>query len=277
MVGHLSYHALAERSRRICLSAGLGHGFVAVQDGIHFQCPASPVAYSVFLEMSFGRQGRGEIEEFLELASDCRNMVDVGASGGFFSVLFSASRREASRLLSIEPDLGARAVLQDLRQRNHSALVDWMIDARAIAEACGQVELISSGYGAERPSPLAVKNSKINSARNNLLYETLSVEGATLNAIVGDHGMQPDLLKIDIESSEHELINSSTALLQHSRPRIMLELHVAQLNQRGIDPVIPLQALASLGYRRLRRPGRDIRRLAREADPSGVVRAGLTC
>lgn len=277
VLGRLSYYSLAERSRRICHRSGLGHGYIAVDDDISFQCPASPVAHSVFRDMAFGGQGRSEIEEFLELGSGCRFMVDAGASGGFFSVLFAVSRREYSRLLSIEPDPGARAVLQDLRLRNRVSRVDWKIDSHAIGGACGQVELVSAGYGAESPSDISIANSRINAARNNLLYQTLAADCATLGAIAAAHEFSPDLIKIDIESAEHELIMSSLDLLARERPRIMLELHIAQLWQRGVDPAVLLQALATLGYRRLRRPSVDIRKLAQEADPSGVVRAGLIC
>src|SRR6266705_518942 len=131
-VGRLAYYLRYDQSRQFCRRLGLGHGYIGIDGTTYFQCPANPVAYSVFQDMAFSEQGHQELKEFLALSAGCSRFVDVGASGGFFSVLFATSRRDVSTVLSIEPDPGAREVLVDLRDKNARGIVKWEIESRAV-------------------------------------------------------------------------------------------------------------------------------------------------
>jgi FkbM family methyltransferase len=270
---HLPYYINEDQSRRTCRELGLGHGYISINRGVYFQCPANPIAHSVFRDMAF--QNRRENEEFLNLSTGCRSFVDIGASGGFFSVLFAASRTETSTILSIEPDPGARQVLNDLCKRNERKIVDWKIDGRGVMDQTGSALFVSSGYGAELVSSLALQNAKERAAENNIVSQTFEAQCSELERIVSENGMRPDLIKIDIESWEFELVQSSLDFLRSWRPRVMLELHIAILRGRGRDPNLLLASLASIGYRRFRKPRKDLHTLLEEADASGVVRAGL--
>jgi FkbM family methyltransferase len=274
-VRQLPYYFHEYRSRRTCRLLGLGHGYISINRDIYFQCPSHPVAYSVFQDMAFCTENRRELKEFLKLSVGCRSFMDVGASGGFFSVLFAASRAETSTILSVEPDPSARLVLSDLSTRNASKTVNWKVDARGVMDETVNVLFISSGYGAEVMSKLALQNAQKCAAANNLQSASFEVPCTTLAHIISEHYMQPDLIKIDVESFEHELIQSSLDILKRWRPRIMLELHVAFLRARRRDPELLLASLASIGYRRFRKPWKELYTLPAEADASGVVRAGL--
>jgi FkbM family methyltransferase len=270
-----AYQLRHDRSRQFCRRLGLGHGYICLDGSSYFQCPANPVAYSVFQDMAFSGEGRRERDEFLALSAGCRSFVDVGASGGFFSVLFAASRRDAATVLSIEPDPGAREVLQDLRNKNPRPGVRWEIEPTAVMTATPTALFVSSGYGAEVVSPTAIRNAQKCAAENNLHSSILEVQCATLPDLLSRHAVLPDLLKIDIESWEHELVESSLDALRAWKPKIMLELHVALLGRRGKDPRLLLQSLASIGYRRFRGLRRSPSSLMSEVDAAGVVRAGL--
>ena len=93
--------------------------------------------------------------------------------------------------------------------------------------------------------------------------------------ILVEHGVEPDVIKIDIESYEFELIVSSLDFLRRCKPRIMLELHVSAIAERGLDVRYPLRCLASIGYKPLRSTRKDLGSLVYGADHSGVVRVGL--
>jgi FkbM family methyltransferase len=270
-----AYQFRHDRSRQFCRQLGLGHGYICLDGSTFFQCPANPVAYSVFQDMAFSGDGRRELEEFLALSAGCSSFVDIGASGGFFSVLFAASRRDAATVLSIEPDPGAREVLEDLRTKNPRSGVKWEIDPTAVMTATGTALFVSSGYGAEIVSPTAIRNAQKCAAENNLHSSILELQCATLPDLLARHSVSPDLLKIDIESCEYEVVESSLDALRVWKPKIMLELHVALLGQRGKDPQLLLQSLASIGYRRFWGLRRNLSSLMAEVDAAGVVRAGL--
>jgi len=270
-----AYHLRDDQSRQFCQHLGLGHGYICINGTTYFQCPSSSVAYSAFQDMAFSGEGRRELKEFLDLSAGCRSFVDVGASGGFFSALFAASRTEVSTILSIEPDPGAREVLLDLRNKNARETVKWKVESRAVMSRAESALFVSSGYGAEVISPVAVRNAEKCAAENNLHCKILELPCATLPDLLRKHSVLPDLLKIDIESYEYELIQSSLDVLRRWKPRIMLELHVALLRARGEDPQMLLESLSSIGYRRFRRCRQNLSSLAAEADSAGVVRTGL--
>jgi FkbM family methyltransferase len=225
--------------------------------------------------MAFCTQNRRELKEFLELSAGCRSFLDIGASGGFFSVLFAASRAETSTILSIEPDPSARQALTDLRMRNARRNVKWKIDGRGLMDRVQRVPFVSSGYGAEVMSTSALQNAEKCAAENNLKKLIFDAPCTTLEAITLEHNVEPDLMKVDIESFEYEVIQSSLEILQRWKPRMMLELHIALLRVRGRDPEFLLTSLASIGYRRFRKPWKALNTLPAEADTSGVVRVGL--
>jgi FkbM family methyltransferase len=225
--------------------------------------------------MAFCSRHRQEINEFLKLSAGCSNFVDIGASGGFFSVVFAVSRAEASTILSIEPDPSACQVLVDLCERNRCKTVKWKIDVRGVLDQTRSVLFVSSGYGSELMSTVALQNAKERANENNLTSTVFEVSCTKLEHILSEHRMEPDIIKIDIESFEFELIQSSLDIFRRWKPRIMLELHVALLRARGCDPELLLKSLSSIGYRRLLKPRKELYTLLAEADDSGVVRAGL--
>jgi FkbM family methyltransferase len=271
----LAYYLHDDQSRQSCRLLGLGHGYICIDGTTYFQCPSNPIAYSVFQDMAFSGQGRRELKEFLDLSAGCRSFVDVGASGGFFSVLFAASRTKVSTVLSIEPDPAARQVLTDMRNRNSRKIVKWEIEPRAVMSQRQSARFVSSGYGAEVLSPLALRNAQKCASQNNAESKVFEVPCAKLSDLLCEHSVQPDLIKIDIESYEYELVQSSLDVLQLWKPRIMLELHVALLRERGRDSRVLLESLSSIGYRRFRGCGRRLSTLPAEADSAGVLRAGL--
>jgi hypothetical protein len=112
-------------------------------------------------------------------------------------------------------------------------------------------------------------------AANNLRVSLKYVQCTNLDTILAEHGVVPDVIKIDIESYEFDLIVSSLDFLRRCKPRIMLELHVSAIDERGLDVRYPLRCLASIGYKPLRSTSKDPGSLVDGADHAGVVRVGL--
>ena len=180
----LPYYFNEYRSRRMCRRLGRGHGYIAINRTTFFQCPSHPVAHSVFRDMAFSVQNCKETSEFLKLSTGCCSFVDVGASGGFFSILFAASRTEASTILSIEPDRGSFEVLIDLSKRNRRGPIEWKVESRGVMEEARCVEFVSSGYGAEMMGVRALSNARERAYENNLVSETFEAQCDKLEVIL---------------------------------------------------------------------------------------------
>ena len=80
-------------------------------------------------------------------------------------------------------------------------------------------------------------------------FARIEVECATLQSICREHGVVPDLLKIDIEGMEWDLVRASLDWLAQRRPRMHLEVHPAFIRRQHRDPHVLLKNLQQIGYR----------------------------
>ncbi|WP_041320745.1 FkbM family methyltransferase [Hyphomicrobium denitrificans] len=242
----LSIYYRMETSDLIQRDMDAGVDCIFLSKSIRLRLPDDALAHNVFRTMAFEA---GEWRSFLELADGCRALVDVGASGGFFSALFVASRTSPVQVLSIEPDSPSQVVLANVRDRNLSANAEWHIDARAVGEPAN-VEFVSSGYGVARSlSPMSDASTERTAAKNGRPFARVVVECAPLQHICKERGIVPDLLKIDIEGMEWNLVQSSLDWLSTLRPRMHLEVHPPFIRRQHGDPLLLLKNLAKIGYR----------------------------
>jgi FkbM family methyltransferase len=189
-----------------------------------------------------------EWRSFLCLAEGCSNLIDLGASGGFFSALFAATRPALARILSVEFDRTSLPILEETRSLNSAPQVEWAIDPRGVGERAGWLSVVSSGYGAATADEWSRASASYAAASNEAPVEEYEVEGDSLAGICGSHRFVPELIKMDIEGSEYEVLLSSEEFLTRHRPRLHLELHLGLLRERSRDPSLILSYLERIGY-----------------------------
>lgn len=248
-----------ERSFQRAEEAGLGVAVLCPAEGIQIFLPSDRIAHAVMMRFFFERDSTAEWRTFLALAEGCRSFVDIGASGGCFSSLFAASRPDGE-ILSIEPDPPSREVLNDVRALNLRPEANrWLIDARGVGSTPEEVAFLSNGYGAEVLNDGGNEATRAFAVFNRREATNVMVQVDTLENICRTHDFKPDIIKVDIESYEYEMIESSQSFLDRFAPRIHLELHLLALQDRGLDPQRPLRILQGLGYRSFRQPpGRSL-------------------
>jgi len=238
-----------------------GPDCVFLSKSIKLRLPDDALAHNVFRSMAFEAR---EWRSFLELADGCRTLVDIGASGGFFSALFVASRIGPVHVLSIEPDPPSQAVLANVRDRNRRADTEWLIDERAVGPQA-KSEFVSSGYGVSRSlCPTGDARTERTAARNGRPFARIAVNCAPLEKICQEQNIAPDLLKIDIEGMELDLVQCSLDWLSTIRPRIHLEVHPLFIRCHGGEPLRLLRSLSEIGYQSFN--GKSWTSLFRQAD-----------
>lgn len=137
-------------------------------------------------------------------------MLDVGAGRGFYSVIASHFC-PAENIHAFEPDLLARYIL-GINNKKYCG---------------GQLNIVSHFVAAE------TKGKSI-----------------ALDDYCAEHGLEPTLVKMDIEGAEiHALAGMCRICLEH-HPVILLEFHVRKLREEWrVDPHQVLRMLQSYGYR----------------------------
>jgi FkbM family methyltransferase len=204
-----------------------------------------------------------EALDFLELAENRRALLDIGAQIGFISAIFARSRRHPAKILSVEPDPQCLPLLKrtiDLNGRND---IDWQIAGVAVSDALGRISIPLSNRFYEPALMEGEAPSEV------------EVEAKTLVGLVESRPWQPDILKIDTESFEHEIICPALSVFERLRPALQLEVHWEMLAARGRAAADFLVPLADMGYRGLRRRYRNYDAWQRAGKSEAVSRMAL--
>ncbi len=171
-----------------------------------------------------------------------RDVVDVGANVGLYTVLFAdlAPRR---RTLAIEPTAGALARLRrNVAANGADSRVD--IFEGVVSDRPGELQL-SVIPGREEYSSLgAMDHPSVAGAR----VETMTTVAATVDALVAARNLVPGFVKIDVEGMEHLVLRGMTAVLQTSRPLVLAELSDPLLRSNGSSAREVIRMMQAYGY-----------------------------
>lgn len=146
-----------------------------------------------------------------------RTVFDVGANYGLHSLLFLT---QGIRTISFEPNPHTVEHFQSIAHVNG---VTPEVEASAVGEIEAEVQLAfdpkQTSYGSIRAQALnALQNSGTE-------YQTLRVPQITLDGFVARTGIQPDLIKIDVEGVELSVVRGAKQTLRSARPWVIFECY----------------------------------------------------
>jgi FkbM family methyltransferase len=228
-----------ERSR-----LGLGHDTICYDANIRFRCPNDALILALFQGFVFEERPRREARDFIGFSQGCTAFLDAGASAGIMSILFAVSRQKGS-ILSVEPEPRSLRLLEESRSLNAKPGIGWTIAPYVVSDRDGEATIDVSGLGAT-----------VSGVQDAAGFAQRRVSSRSLPSLCLEFSFRPDIIKLDVESYEHEAIAGSRELLGDLKPRIHLEHHAEMLRKRGCDPLQSLRTLYDLGYADLRM-GRD--------------------
>lgn len=201
----------------------------------------------------YGFYERGLTLALLRYLTPGACFVDVGAHFGYYSVLAHRLVGSQGSVVAFEPTPSSYSVLAaNLRGR-----------PRARAEQLAVLSGPGIGQIRDFGIRLSAYNTMASGARLDAdrvsdrlrASEVVEVRVVSLDEYLGDAGWTPNFIKIDVESSEIEVLKGMTWTLQHHRP--VLSLEVGDLGVKGV----PLSRacvdfLEARGYAAMRFDGR---------------------
>lgn len=180
-----------------------------------------PVSVAIF-EYGFIEEALTRI--ILRVVKEGMTVLDVGAHVGYYSLLFNHLAGPTGKVVAFEP---GRRTSQLLRQNlrgtgvsTHSAAL-WSVDETVEFNDYGPALAPFSGLFAPRLD-------------NEVSVESYPVPGRRLDSVVDELGIEPDLVKIDAESSEMHILHGMERTLLHVRPLLTLEVGDAEVE--GASP-----------------------------------------
>ncbi len=164
-------------------------------------------------------------------------VIDAGANWGYFTLIAAAAAGTSSRVIALEPDPRQHARLCRNLQLNAYAHVQPLASAASAGQ--GQIRLAGYQEGEENQGTSSIV------APNGA--STFTVPTIALDEIAGTGPV--DMVKIDVEGAEDLVLAGMRDGLSARRYRaILLELHPALLQARGLDPMTCIRLLLDHGY-----------------------------
>ncbi|MFL6193998.1 MAG: FkbM family methyltransferase [Thermoanaerobaculia bacterium] len=174
-----------------------------------------------------------ELDAFLARLPDRRRFLDVGAFHGLFSLAFTAGRPDALAV-AVDPSPPAWEVLEDNLRRNPEARVTPV--RTALGAGPGVLTMRYSWHHLEATPGAAGEPG------------TVEIPVRTLDALCGELGLHPDLMKIDVEGYEIAVLQGAARVLREDRPVLFLEVHPQRIEELGGSMAELAGLLADHGY-----------------------------
>lgn len=171
-----------------------------------------------------------------------RDVIDVGANVGFYSVL--AAKSTSGRVLAVEPAAGVLGLLRENVERNRvDGRVNFFEGVAAASDGTLELSVIA---GKEEYS--SIGDIKHPAALGDDV-KVVKVNGKTLDSLVSQHGLDVGFIKVDAEGSERDVISGSCSVLLKQRPFVLSEFSPALMLEKRIDPASLIELFLDVGYR----------------------------
>ncbi|MBN1216376.1 MAG: FkbM family methyltransferase [Candidatus Lokiarchaeota archaeon] len=157
-----------------------------------------------------------------------KDVLDIGANVGFYSILFSELISKNNKVLSIEPIPSAyNSLLKNIKINNCNSK---MLTFNGIATDKKGTYKINFIEGMEEYSSIG---QMVHNSIKGQEYKTISVEGDTINNLVKKNKLTPGFIKIDTEGAEYKVLQGMKNTLQKYHPIILSELSEYLLTTLG--------------------------------------------
>jgi FkbM family methyltransferase len=163
-------------------------------------------------------------------------VLDVGANVGAYTVLFARWVGDSGRVVAFEPAPGSIAGLREHVRLNGLSNRVEIVDA-AVSDGVGSAIFDCEGVsGANALVPGAAGPGAI------------TVATTTLDAFCADRGLQPTVVKIDVEGAELDVLRGGRRVLAAPGLQAFVEFHPAIWARRGIAREAIATELADQGF-----------------------------
>jgi FkbM family methyltransferase len=168
--------------------------------------------------------------------------LDVGSYCGLWSVYAAGIVGKTGRVFAFEPS-PAFTILEE------NAALNSPVQAFHMGLGAQDGEATFFDQGTASSGSFVFEVTKI----NEVFQPTVPIGGAkvrirTLDSMVGELGVRPDLIKVDVEGFEFEVMRRAENVLRNMRPVVLIEIHPDQLKLSGSSDQALVSFLESKDY-----------------------------
>lgn len=152
-------------------------------------------------------------------------VIDIGAHIGLFSVVCSQLVGKEGKIVCFEPTPGTYKLLQQTLKLNHCENV--IPVQAAVSSKEGQATFYISTENEGNNSNSLVGNNTLQK------MEGYDVQLKTIDSIVAEYVISPNLIKIDVEGAELDTLKGGLNTFSTLKPNIILGLHPEAIKRKG--------------------------------------------
>lgn len=168
------------------------------------------------------------VEQCLHYLDPERDIIDVGANIGFFTVLFAKKTKNHKKVLAIEPSKNTiKRLYENIELNNVKENV--IVFEGVASNQVGMLELKTIN-GREEFSTLGEMAHPLISKEKFALER---VSSSTIDELVKNFSLDPGFIKIDVEGVENLVLEGAQTTLASKRPVILSELSDFLLKKNG--------------------------------------------
>ena len=194
-----------------------------------------------FAFSNFAAWGEGHNAGFEACVEACRGArcaFDVGAHIGLVTLPMSEAIGHDGRVVAFEPADANAAVLEQ------HVCMNGMTNVEVVRVLVGaSVEESIAFYETDEPSGM---NSVVSYKDNE--YRATRRSQVTIDSFCTERGLEPDVIKIDVEGAELDVLQGARATLGSLRPKVFLSVHPELLELRGQSESELRARIADFGY-----------------------------
>lgn len=207
-------------------------------DGIFAVDPRSDLFFRLIVWKSYEAR---LVELCVEHLDEDRDVIDVGANVGFYTVLFAKKIRR--KVLAVEPTADAlRRLRRNVALNDVAEKVEIFEGAASNRTGTADIKVIE---GKEEYSSLGeMEHPSIADEA----WVSEKVACATLDELAERRSMSPGFLKIDVEGAEHLVLEGAQNILRSERPIILSELSDFLLRRNGSSAKEVIDGLRAQAY-----------------------------
>jgi len=204
--------------------------------------------HSEFTFSNFSDWGAAHNKGFVTCIEACRGkscVFDVGAHVGLVALPAASVLADGGQVHAFEPSMANHACLSRHIEWNGPARIT-PIMALVGADDASEVPFFES-LGVHGQNSIVLKNqSVLNSEAGG--YEQTTRQQISIDAYCTEHGLRPQVIKIDVEGAELGVLEGAKNTIALARPLIILSVHPREIELAGRS-LEELRALvAELGY-----------------------------
>ncbi|GAA4466650.1 FkbM family methyltransferase [Nemorincola caseinilytica] len=182
----------------------------------------------------------------MRLSRNADTVFDVGANVGIISTIVAKEMKPGSVIYSFEPAPLSYKYLADTArvQKGNAGVKPFNF---AVSNATGKLYFTNDG------------NSCTNHVAKENEANVIAVDAIALDSFCKQHGVIPDVIKVDIEGAEYWALQGMEQLLKENDIIVLMEIHSVFLAQNNITGAMFADIIDRAGYKVYNVDGREMK------------------